>query len=120
MVNIGQLIKNKRLELGMTQEELAHKVGYKTKGSIQKLENTRDMPIKKLKPIAEALGIDVKVLLGWDDVEEEKAAPTLENADLLADIMHDPRLVEELKKVMQFDEKKKEALYSYIDFLSSN
>lgn len=119
MTNVGQLIRNRRIELGMTQQELADKVGYKSRVSINKLELERDMPIKKLKPIADALDIDIRELLGWK-AEEEKAAPTLENADLLADIMHDPRLVEELKKVVQFDEKKKEVLYSYIDFLSTN
>lgn len=118
MINIGQLIKNRRLELGLTQQELADKVGYKTKGSIQKLENTRDMPIKKLKPIAEALDIDVKVLLGWD--EEEKAEPSIENAAILADLMHDARLLDHVKKIIDLDENKKETLYNYIDFLSSN
>lgn len=38
---IGNLIKQRRLELGMTQEELAHKLGYKSKSSINKEEAKR-------------------------------------------------------------------------------
>jgi transcriptional regulator with XRE-family HTH domain len=35
---IGKIIRQRRLELGMTQEELAHKLGYKSKSSINKIE----------------------------------------------------------------------------------
>lgn len=34
MAAIGQRIKQRRIELGMTQEELAHKMGYASKTSI--------------------------------------------------------------------------------------
>lgn len=54
MHNIGLLIKQKREELGLTQDELAKKVGYKSRASINKIELQRDIPIKKLKPIVNA------------------------------------------------------------------
>lgn len=37
-MDIGSRIKHKREELNMTQEELALKVGYKSKSSINKIE----------------------------------------------------------------------------------
>ena len=35
---IGRTIRNRRIELGMSQEELAYKCGYKSKSSINKME----------------------------------------------------------------------------------
>lgn len=37
-MTIGQRVKIRREELGMSQEELATKVGYKSKSSINKIE----------------------------------------------------------------------------------
>lgn len=37
-MTIGERIKARRDELGMSQEELAHKIGYKSKTSINKIE----------------------------------------------------------------------------------
>lgn len=72
MINIGEKIKEKRLALGYTQAELAKKVGYKNTSSITKIETQRDIPLKKLKPIANALEIDVRTLIEWDDEEEDQ------------------------------------------------
>ena len=55
-MNIGDRIRNRRLALNMTQEELAKKLGYKTKGSISKIEsNERELPTQKIKRFAEIL-----------------------------------------------------------------
>ncbi|WP_277408935.1 helix-turn-helix domain-containing protein [Lacrimispora xylanisolvens] len=37
-MDIGQIIKQRREELGMSQEELANKAGYKSRSSINKIE----------------------------------------------------------------------------------
>ena len=37
-MSIGQRIKSRREELGMSQEDLAHRIGYKSKSSINKIE----------------------------------------------------------------------------------
>lgn len=37
-MTIGERIKKRRLELGMTQDELAKKLGYKSRSSVNKLE----------------------------------------------------------------------------------
>jgi repressor LexA len=49
MATIGKRILERRLELGMSQEELALKVGYKDRSSIAKIESgERDIRQKKL------------------------------------------------------------------------
>ena len=40
MLNIGEQIKRRRLELGLSQAELAEKCGYKGKASINKIEKS--------------------------------------------------------------------------------
>lgn len=56
---IGNNIKKRRLELGMTQEELAHKMGYKSRSAINKLEkNVNDINQSTLKKLGEALDIN--------------------------------------------------------------
>lgn len=64
----GELIKQRRIELGMTQEELASKMGFKTKASISRLEsNDRKLPLSKLKKMAMILDIPPSRLMMWDD-----------------------------------------------------
>ncbi|WP_064580853.1 helix-turn-helix domain-containing protein [Streptobacillus moniliformis] len=71
--DFGNKIRNTRIYLGLTQEELAKKIGYKTKGSITRLENgERDLPIDKLKLLAKALNTTPEYLLGWDTIKEDK------------------------------------------------
>lgn len=74
MKDIGKKIRELREMQGMTQEELAHKVGYKSRVSINKIELQRDVPLNKLAPIAEALGTTPSYLAGWDE-EIEKEVP---------------------------------------------
>lgn len=53
---IGDKIKQRRLELGLTQEELAKKLGYKHKSSINKIElNQNDIRQSKVAAFAVAL-----------------------------------------------------------------
>ncbi|WKZ27964.1 MAG: helix-turn-helix transcriptional regulator [Candidatus Dojkabacteria bacterium] len=67
MNSIAEKIRNKRSELGLTQEQLAIKAGipYTT---LSKIENdlVPNPTIKTLKKIADALGILVDDLLGND------------------------------------------------------
>ena len=64
-MNVGFLIKKTRTEKGMTQEELAEKVGVK-KSAVAKWENGRVSEIKRsnIKNLADALGLNPNQLLG--------------------------------------------------------
>lgn len=67
---IGDKIRQKRLELGLTQEELAHRLGYKDKTAINKIEtNKNGVKSSKLVKFAHALGCDPTDLLV--DIEHE-------------------------------------------------
>lgn len=81
MGDIGKRIRFFRESKGMSQEELAKRCGYKSKVSICKIELERDAPIKKLVPIAEALGITPQELMGWtsDDPGINEIADVIAN-----------------------------------------
>lgn len=65
-MEIGARIKERRLELNMTQEELAAKVGFKGKTSISKIESgAHGVPIDKAKAIADVLDTTPDYIMGW-------------------------------------------------------
>lgn len=67
MAEIGKRIKNRRLILGMTQEELAQKLGYKNKSTIAKIEaGVNDIVQSKVVEFAEVLQTSVAYLMGWE------------------------------------------------------
>lgn len=84
MANIGANIRNRRIELGMTQGELATKMGYKSKSTINKIElGINDIPQSKIVRFAEVLKTTPKVLMGWD---EEVKKEVEKNSEIMVDI----------------------------------
>lgn len=68
MAEIGKRIREKRESIGMTQEELAEKLGYKNKSSIAKIETgTNDIVQSKVIEFANVLGTTVAYLMGWEE-----------------------------------------------------
>lgn len=68
MAQIGIKIKQRREELNMTQEELAKKLGYKSKSTINKIEaGINDIVQSKVFAFAEALETTPAHLMGWDE-----------------------------------------------------
>lgn len=66
-MTVGEKIKQRRLELNMSQDELAKKCGYKSRSSINKIELSRDLPLKKVRLMANALDLTVAYLMGWEE-----------------------------------------------------
>ena len=65
MKTLGINIRKKREELGMTQQELADKLGYASKSTINKIENgTNDITQSKIIAFAKALNTTVPELMG--------------------------------------------------------
>lgn len=82
MAEIGKRIRTKREELGMTQEELASKLGYKSKTTIAKIENgTNDIVQSKVIAFAKALGTTPAYLMGWSKETIETKYNTLSSCD---------------------------------------
>lgn len=68
--NIGENIRRMRKKRGLSQTQLAIKLGYKSKSSIAKIETGNgDVPRNKLPQFAEALNCSISYLTGWDELK---------------------------------------------------
>lgn len=68
MSTIGSRIKCRREALKLSQDELAKRLGYKSRSSINKIElDQRNLTQSKIKAIADALGTTPDYIMGWED-----------------------------------------------------
>ena len=69
-MHIGDRIKKRREQLGMTQEELAQKMGYASRSTVNKVEKgVNDITQTTIVNYAKALGTTPAYLMGWEDTE---------------------------------------------------
>lgn len=72
-MKIGDRIRSLREERGMSQLELAKRMGFKTKGAISHIENSgNDVTLKNIRKAAEALGVDPNDIMGWGEDEPKE------------------------------------------------
>ena len=82
MLEIYKRIRARREELGISQEELAKRLGYKSRSSINKIEKgENDIPQSKIVAFAQALQTTPERLMGWDQPTESSAIPKLPNIE---------------------------------------
>lgn len=79
-MDLGRNVYLRRTELGMSQEELAFKMGYKSRTSINKIENGRPVTQKIIVRLAEALQTTPAHLMGWDSEENDAASDLLDES----------------------------------------
>lgn len=85
-MNIGDRIKSKRMEIGLSQEELASKVGYSSRSSVNKIEaGTRQPQADDLVKFAKALDTSVDYLVGNDFLIEHEQLKKISNQSHLFD-----------------------------------
>ena len=82
MSTVGERIFAARRQLGWTQEELARRMGYKSKSTINKIEmGINDIPQSKIVIFAKVLGTTPAYLMGWEDAEKQ-TPPSITKEDL--------------------------------------
>lgn len=65
-------IKNRRIELGLTQLEVAKRLGLTSKAAVSKVESQGDdVSLKNVKKFGEALGCSIAYLMGWKEEKEQ-------------------------------------------------
>lgn len=83
-MSIGQRIKSRREELGMSQEDLAHRIGYKSKSSINKIElDIQQLRQSKIKQIADALETTTDYIMGWSEKKNDEPKEKHDVTDLI-------------------------------------
>lgn len=95
-MTIGQRIKERRIELGMSVDELAELIG-KNRATIYRYENNNieNLPSPVLKDLADALKTTPEYLIDWNGNEKNeknnknnlKKAPTEKGKSNLSDIL---------------------------------
>lgn len=107
-MTIGERIRNRRKELNMSQDELAKKAGYKSRSSINKIELSRDLPLKKITKVAAALDITPTELCGWKETSEEvRMDHVIETNNTTTNIEYDSA---EVKEALKFYEQYKKSI----------
>ena len=72
MSTIGSKIRNRREELGLSQDELGKRLGYRSRSSINKIElDQRNLTQSKIKAIADALETTPAYIMGWDEPDQK-------------------------------------------------
>lgn len=67
-MTIGERIKQRRLELGLSQEDLAKRLGNKSRASVCTVEKDKeDLTTDRIRKYAEALETTPSYLMGWED-----------------------------------------------------
>lgn len=72
MKSIGEIIKSRRLELGMTMKELSVKVGV-SEGTISRWESgeIKNMRISAVSALAKALALSPSAVMGWEKAPDD-------------------------------------------------
>lgn len=84
MSTIGSRIRNRREELGLSQDELGKRLGYKSRSSINKIElDQRNLTQSKIKAIADALDTTLAYIMGWNEPNQKLDAEKLKFFDNL-------------------------------------
>lgn len=82
-LGIGLRIKNRREELGLTQMELAQRMGYKSKAAVCKVERGDDnITTERVSKFAKALNCTESHLMGWEEESIEDFANTLSEEEI--------------------------------------
>lgn len=105
-MELSDRVKKRRIELGITQDELARRMGYSSRTSINKIENGRPVSQKIIVRLAEALDTTPSYLMGWKNDDDEignklKSLRMKKNISLmeLADELHiDTMLLKEYEE----------------------
>lgn len=118
MTEIGKNIMYRRKELGLTQTDLATKMGYKSKSTINKIENgTNDIPQSKIVKFAEVLETTPAALMGWEKAIEEKP---VEMAERHFEMIMDEDINEIFEEFKHLDAKKKKLVKDLVHSLAQS
>lgn len=90
-MNVGERIKKRRKELGLSVDEVAERLG-KNRATIYRYESSaiEKLPSPVLEPLAVVLSTTPGYLMGWEDEEKEQkeTAPAEEGKSGLSKILN--------------------------------
>lgn len=106
----GEIIKERRKALGLTQDDLAKKMGYKSREAISSVErNKEDLTTDRIRKYAEALDCTPAYLMGWEGQQL-----TIEDLMEACSFDYDGRRIVVTPALMENIDKSKIREYSFI------
>lgn len=97
-------IRNRRIELGLSQRELAERLGYKSTSTIAKIESgVNDIPQSKMADFAKALNTTISKLMGIESHSTDLPPEWLDEATekMFLDIINTESGKAEIKKLIK-------------------
>lgn len=108
-MTVGKKIRDRRMELGLSQRDLAAKMGYSNQSAIARTEAGKvDLPLSRISQFAEVLGVSTSWLMGWEDSPE-----TL--GELAADVLLDAQIRKLVQGFQALGQEEKDVVLQLVD-----
>jgi repressor LexA len=106
-MTIGERIKQRRKELGISADDLGEKLGV-ARSTVFRYENgfIEKVPVDVIKTIANALQTTPEYLMGWEEVQKNNDIQT----DIVVRMRTDEEFYEVVKRIYELDRKKLKSL----------
>ena len=116
MNTIGERIKQRRTELGLSQDELAEKMGYKSRSTIAKIEKgVNDVVQANIVKFSKILNTSIAYLMGWDSDPEETSKKIDATTDIIIRMERDRDFSELVQKLYTLDNEKIKGVKAMLD-----
>ena len=110
-MTVGSRIKARRNELGLSQREMAARLGYTDHTTLARIEADKvDLPQSRIVKIAEVLGTTPADLMGWSPEDQGAMA---------AEVLRDPALLQLVEKYLAMDAADRQTLCTLADRLTT-
>lgn len=112
-MTVNERIKERRLELGMTLEQVAEKIGVKRPTIFRYESGAINIKLSTIRKLAEALQTTPEYLMGWQEGHEPKEAePSKEELD--------PKVLMLARGMSKLSEDKKDLLLQLVQSMSDS
>ena len=112
-MSIGERIKKRRLDLGLSQRSLAAKLGYSDHTTLARIEGDKvNLSESRIKQISAVLGVPVGHLMGWEESPEEAGA-------YAASVLKDIGLQRLLQNYLSLDKDDQELILGLVNSLAA-
>ena len=112
-MSIGERVKKRRLELGLSQRSLAAKLGYSDHTTLARIEGDKvSLSEARIKQLSAVLGVSIGHLMGWEESPEEVGA-------YAASVLKDIGLQQLLQNYLSLDKDDQELVRGLVHSLAT-
>jgi transcriptional regulator with XRE-family HTH domain len=113
-MTIGEKIKQRRMELGWSQRDLAAKMGYNHHSTVARIESGKvDIPQSRIVKFSEVLGVTITYLMDWEEVQKKNNV----TADIVVRLRTDEDFLSLNEGLMQLDPEQLASVKQIVDVL---